>query len=909
MAAPEIFILAGVIGLHESPSSSLIQGRQSNGIAAARITSPKLRKNNLNEHMNCVPDSLSGILRPGYTTPSMPQDMIRRIRQAIRATMLAVAFCIALPTLVRGQASQPATAPASTQGQPTRIITPAAGQNVPDGLRVLSVQVIGNTRTDTSLILNQVRTQVGQPYSSPLVASDTNSIAALDRFLTVEAGFERVPDPQTGNVRGVNVYFKVEERALVTAVQIAGNRKIKESDIRGGLAVHSGAAIDASTIQQDKNFILDQYRKKGYDQVSVDVDQQLLDKEGIVRYQIIEGPQTKITKIEFEGNHALSDSYIKWRIQTKTYIWIFRKGTLDEDKLKADVAAIIDMYHKKGYIDVRVSYTLEFSEDKSNVTVHFVVLEGVRYKIGKLIVNGNTVFSTSELLGDTTRFGPGSYAERDRIQAIQKRMQDMYGHEGYIYSDVEVKPAYTDTAGVVDINFNVTEKQPYTVGNIIVRGNGSIQDRVIRRQIRIYPDQTFDMVLVRKSIERLRATRLFPDVKLTPINSPGNPEGQRDALLEVQEGPTGKYSLGAGVSTNSGLVGQLSIEQSNFDITNWPHNFDELVRGQSFKGAGQYFQLLLEPGTQFQRYRLTFQEPYLFDTPYSFSNDLYYFTRARESWDETRIGDLVTFGHRFSDVWAISLAFRAEQVTISNAMDVLNNDITESHYPVVGPNGGITFFNDTAQEILNEKGSHFLTSIKPAIIRDTTDSATFPTTGTRTVLSIEQYGVMGGQVTMTKIVFDFNWYYTVYTDIFDRKTVLALRNEVGMIPFGTSPTYERFYGGGLGEERGFKFRGISPRSGPLQDPIGGDFSWTTTAELNFPVYEEFLRGVVFVDVGTVEKDITIGTVRSDIGVGVRFSIPITNPPIPISLDFAYPLTKQAGDETQFISIFLGGFYQ
>ena len=68
-----------------------------------------------------------------------------------------------------------------------------------------------------------------------------------------------------------------------------------------------------------------------------------------------------------------------------------------------------------------------------------------------------------------------------------------------------------------------------------------------------------------------------------------------------------------------------------------------------------------------------------------------------------------------------------------------------------------------------------------------------------------------------------------YTDLFDRKTVLALRNEVGVIPFGTSPTYERFYLGGIGELRGFKFRGVSPRSGPLKDPIGGDFEWMTTA--------------------------------------------------------------------------------
>jgi len=134
--------------------------------------------------------------------------------------------------------------------------------------------------------------------------------------------------------------------------------------------------------------------------------------------------------------------------------------------------------------------------------------------------------------------------------------------------------------------------------------------------------------------------------------------------------------------------------------------------------------------------------------------------------------------------------------------------------------------------------------------------------------------------------------------------VLVLRNEVGIIPFGTSPTYERFYLGGIGDLRAFKYRGVGPRSGPLKDPVGGDFSWATTVEVNFPIYEEFIRGVVFVDVGTVDSDISVSSIRSDAGVGVRVKVPFLSN-IPVSIDFGYPITKKSYDETQFISISLG----
>lgn len=106
----------------------------------------------------------------------------------------------------------------------------------------------------------------------------------------------------------------------------------------------------------------------------------------------------------------------------------------------------------------------------------------------------------------------------------------------------------------------------------------------------------------------------------------------------------------------------------------------------------------------------------------------------------------------------------------------------------------------------------------------------------------------------------------------------------------------------------FKFRGVGPRSGPpadpLADPVGGDFSWVSTAELNYPIYEEIVRGVVFVDVGDVESDVTLGTIRSDAGVGVRLTIPFLGK-IPLALDFGVPITKATGDKTQYISFSLG----
>jgi outer membrane protein insertion porin family len=122
--------------------------------------------------------------------------------------------------------------------------------------------------------------------------------------------------------------------------------------------------------------------------------------------------------------------------------------------------------------------------------------------------------------------------------------------------------------------------------------------------------------------------------------------------------------------------------------------------------------------------------------------------------------------------------------------------------------------------------------------------------------------------------------------------------------FGDAPVFERFYGGGSGSIRGFEFRGISPRQGIRDDRVGGDFMLLTNAEYSFPLAGQVLRGVTFLDMGTVEPDFGIHAWRAAIGVGARIYIKYFGP-IPLSFDLALPIAKQDGDNTQIFNFAFG----
>src|SRR5207302_8440978 len=118
----------------------------------------------------------------------------------------------------------------------------------------------------------------------------------------------------------------------------------------------------------------------------------------------------------------------------------------------------------------------------------------------------------------------------------------------------------------------------------------------------------------------------------------------RDILVEVIEGHTASFNIGAGINSNGGVGGNITYRQQNFDITNVPDDLRDSLSEHAFTGAGQQFVATFEPVTIATNASIRFTEPYLFDLPYSFSNDLYLRDRVRESYDDRRLGDGVTFG-------------------------------------------------------------------------------------------------------------------------------------------------------------------------------------------------------------------------------------------------------------------------
>ncbi len=347
----------------------------------------------------------------------------------------------------------------------------------------------------------------------------------------------------------------------------------------------------------------------------------------------------------------------------------------------------------------------------------------------------------------------------------------------------------------------------------------------------------------------------------------------------VQEARTGRIILGGSVNSDLGVAGQLIIDERNFDIRRWPTSFNDIRSGRAFRGGGQNFRMELMPGSRVERYTVSWTERNLLGyLPYSLSVGGFYYTRQFRDWTEQRMGGRVALGYEVTKDISVSTEVRAEDVKLFD--------------PRIS---GIA-------DLDSALGSNDVYTARFRVARDTRNSPFMSTRGSLLEMTFDQvfgeYDFSRGRVNYSK--------YFMVRERADGtgKHVIANTWRLGFTGSQT-PIFENFFAGGYSTMRGFSFRGASPTDSGVQ--VGGEFMAIGSLEYVFPLTaDDMLRGVAFVDYGTVEQDIELHSENFRVapGLGLRITVPALGP-APLAFDFAYPLNHADGDDRQLFSFFMG----
>ncbi len=734
---------------------------------------------------------------------------------------------------------------------------------------ITAVEIDGIGRLSRFYVDGVARVRVGDPFRAEALDEAITRLLKTGRFWSATYDTQ----PSEG---GVAVTIHVRERPAVTAVRFEGNTHFDDRRLAALVEVAVGDLVDRFTVESGRGAIEAKYHQAGFRDVIVSFDQELLDDSGAVVYRIGEGTRVRVRRIEFIGDDTFPRSELMKRIKTRTAIWIFRTGTFERDQVEQDTIALRNYFRDHGFLDAEVSHEETLGDEGRDLILTFRIVPKSRYRIESVTLRGHTAFGEVELAG-LMESEVGAFLERRDLDADQRSILGLYNENGYIHAFVRPTWVYSSDPGLVLVTIDVVEGEQFRVGSVVVRGNRRTKDKVVRRELNMYPpDDLWDLRKAREAERRLSQSRIFDMARIFPV---GDEPGVRDVIIDVQEAErTGDFIFGVGVTSNSGLVGTVVLDLRNFDILDRPRSFKELARFESFFGGGQRMRLELEPGTDVNRFRIDFSEPYLFDRPVSLGVSVYLFDRRREGYSEGRTGTTLSLGKRFERGrlagWSGEVSLRIENVSVDD-LDLF-----------------------TARTIREEEGSNLLTSLKASLVRDRTDNRFVPTTGDRLRLSYEQVGVLGGEYVFGEARVEYTRYYKISEDEFSRPTVFQWSAEAGVI-IGDAPFFEKFFAGGIGSIKGFAFRGVGPTEGLDDNFIGADTMLLLSGEYSFPLVGDTMRGLFFLDTGMLDSGL-----RAAVGVGARLTIDFLGP-VPLEFNLGLPVLQRGDDETQVFSFFIG----
>ena len=723
--------------------------------------------------------------------------------------------------------------------------------------RVKVLRVKENKAVSTAVILSKIKTKVGDTFSQDVLNDDLKRLYNIGFFTDISIDVSDYED-------GIAVTFIVEEKPLIRDIHFKGNKSIRSELLKREMASKEGAMFDAGRLSQDITAIKRFYEKKGFHLVVIDHSTEKDEETNTTDIFIVveERKSIKIRHIFLEGNENFLDKNLIGIMATRADA-LFTSGYFKEDVFEEDLEKLKIFYQREGYLDVALDSGFDYYNDNKNMDITIMIDEGKKYLVGGVSIHGNKIFTKYEI-EDVLKLTKNKPFSQERMGLDAIYIQETYYKKGYIMCRVRPNAVVNKSTGRIDVSYSISEDNLVYVNKIDIAGNTKTKDVVIRRELRVFPGETFDGDKIKHSKERLYNLGYFEEISFDTKDT--DAPDRRDLTVNVKETKTGEFSFGGGYSSIDKLIGFASVSQRNFDIANFP----------TFTGGGQNLTLRGEFGFVRTNYLLSWTDPWIFGFPYSFGFDLYRTTHERErdvgyAWEEERWGGNTRLGKEFTDWLRGSLVYRLDRVKISDIPD------------------------EVAEDISREEGSHYLSSLGTYLTFDTRDNVFNPSRGVLVTSGIEDAGgIFFGDFDFLKYTGRAS-YYLGFLDHF----VTEFRVRGGVVDnYGDSdyvPVYERFYAGGSSSIRGYPERAVGPTDLQTGDPIGGGSLVLGNVELTFPVYKELIKGAVFYDIGNVWEDpwdIGQGDYKHGTGVGVRVKTPIG----PVKLDWGYPLKKISGKE-------------
>ena len=179
----------------------------------------------------------------------------------------------------------------------------------------------------------------------------------------------------------------------IERIEFQGNRRIRSETLRARIFSRPGDAVNEDALRRDFHAL---WNTQYFEDIRLEVeDSPDKPNEKIIIFYITERPI--IRRIEYKGNKSVSESDILDRFKDKK-VGLSIESQFDPTRIKKAEVVIKELLAEHGRQFATVKPTYERLPGTNAVKLTFNIDEGPKVKVGKIIITGNTAFSSRKII-------------------------------------------------------------------------------------------------------------------------------------------------------------------------------------------------------------------------------------------------------------------------------------------------------------------------------------------------------------------------------------------------------------------------------------------------------------------------------------------------------------------------------
>ena len=362
------------------------------------------------------------------------------------------------------------------------------------------------------------------------------------------------------------LYILVVENPIIQTLKFEGikNKRILKL-LTEQTEMKEKSSFINNKVKNDKEKITNILRTNGYYFSKVSTSLKKNDNNTVdLIFDINLGEKAFIKKITFIGDKKIKDNKLKKIIvseEAKFWKFISSKKYLDLNRIKLDENLLFNYYKNKGYYNVSIESSSAKIINDTDFELIFNINAGKKYYFGKidlLVSDDYSIDSFSKFIKIQNKL-EGKIYSLSKVKKILKRLDEIALTKEFEFINAKYDEIIKDNK--IDLIIKLEESEKFYVEKINIYGNYITNENVIRNSLLLDEGDAFNEILMNKSINEIKAKRIFKKVDKKISN--GSSNKFKVINITVDEQPTGEISAGAGTGT-SGSTLSFGIKENNY---------------------------------------------------------------------------------------------------------------------------------------------------------------------------------------------------------------------------------------------------------------------------------------------------------------------------------------------------------